>query len=151
MTDPIIQFTIPGEPAGKGRPRFRRNGNFVMTYTDKKTKSYEEIVREIYKAKYRNFTFGDKPVQVVINCQFKIPKATNKANKAKMIRNEIKPTKKPDIDNVAKSVLDSLNGFAFDDDSQVVSLTVNKKYGEEPKAEVFIKETTPDYSLFSVE
>ena len=41
------------------------------------------------------------------------------------------PQKKPDADNVAKIILDSLNKIAFDDDSQVVELQVNKLWTEE--------------------
>lgn len=35
-------------------------------------------------------------------------------------------TVKPDVDNIAKTVLDALNGVAYADDSQVVRLVVNK-------------------------
>lgn len=28
----MIRFVIPGEPQGKGRPKFSRQGNFVKTY-----------------------------------------------------------------------------------------------------------------------
>ena len=52
----------------------------------------------------------------------------------------IKPTKKPDCDNIAKIVLDSLNGIAFMDDKQVVNLVVTKNYDSIPCVEVDIKE-----------
>ena len=46
-------------------------------------------------------------------------------------------TKKPDIDNVAKSVLDALNGLAFDDDSLIHDLQIIKRYTiGEPRVEV---------------
>ena len=37
---------------------------------------------------------------------------------------------KPDIDNVAKIVLDSFNGVVFEDDAQVYELRVLKGYGD---------------------
>ena len=49
-------------------------------------------------------------------------------------------TKKCDCDNLAKSILDSLNGIAYDDDSQVCRLIVEKIYGENPRVEVKLKE-----------
>ena len=49
----------------------------------------------------------------------------------------IRPTVKPDCDNLAKSILDSLNGLAYHDDKQVVELVVKKYYAE--NAEVKIK------------
>ena len=38
------------------------------------------------------------------------------------------PMKKPDADNIAKIVLDSLNKIAYEDDKQVVELTVIKRW-----------------------
>lgn len=57
-----------------------------------------------------------------------------------MLNNEINPTTKPDTDNIAKSILDSLNGIAYKDDKQVVKLTVEKRYDEIPSVSVWISE-----------
>lgn len=46
----------------------------------------------------------------------------------------------PDVDNVAKSVLDALNGVAWDDDRAVSCLLINKYYSQRPRVEVTIKE-----------
>lgn len=48
--------------------------------------------------------------------------------------------KKPDCDNLAKSVLDALNGIAYNDDSQITSLHVVKEYGTQPKVILQLKE-----------
>ncbi len=53
-----------------------------------------------------------------------------------MVLGEISPMKKPDLDNIAKIILDSLNQIAFKDDSQVTSLRVEKVYSERPCVEV---------------
>jgi Holliday junction resolvase RusA-like endonuclease len=77
-------------------------------------------------------------VQVAILAYFQIPKSTsNKAKKA-MESTEIRPTKKPDADNIIKIILDSLNKLAYDDDSQVVSVRLEKFYSNEPRVEVAI-------------
>ena len=47
--------------------------------------------------------------------------------------------KKPDVDNIAKAVLDALNGIAYDDDKQITSLVIDKKYGE-PRIDVSMGE-----------
>ena len=52
----------------------------------------------------------------------------------------IYPTKKPDADNIAKIVLDALNGVAYTDDTQVINLSVQKRYGEVPEVKVEITE-----------
>jgi Holliday junction resolvase RusA-like endonuclease len=57
-----------------------------------------------------------------------------------MIDGTIKPVKKPDLDNIAKICLDALNKLAFDDDSQIVALRVEKHYSEEPRVEIEITE-----------
>ena len=41
-----IQFTVPGVPVGKGRPRFTRGGH---AYTPEKTAAFEEKVRLCWK------------------------------------------------------------------------------------------------------
>jgi Holliday junction resolvase RusA-like endonuclease len=53
---------------------------------------------------------------------------------------DVMHTKKPDCDNLAKSILDALNGIAYDDDSQICSLTVHKFYGDTPRVEVHMGE-----------
>ena len=41
-----IDFTIPGEPVGKGRPRaFVMKGAGIRMYTPKKTVNYENLVK----------------------------------------------------------------------------------------------------------
>jgi len=57
-----------------------------------------------------------------------------------MLDNKVFPTIKPDTDNIAKSILDSLNGIAYKDDKQVVRLKVDKYYAEIPSVSVEIKE-----------
>ena len=57
-----------------------------------------------------------------------------------MLENEISPTIKPDTDNIAKSILDSLNGIAYKDDKQVIRLIVEKWYADIPSVNVMIKE-----------
>ena len=46
---------------------------------------------------------------------------------------------KPDTDNIAKSILDSLNKIAYLDDKQVVDLEVHKFYNEKPCTFVIIQ------------
>ena len=57
-----------------------------------------------------------------------------------MLNNKISPTKKPDIDNIVKIVLDAMNKFAFKDDTQITKLEVEKIYGIEEKLQIKIEE-----------
>jgi Holliday junction resolvase RusA-like endonuclease len=54
-----------------------------------------------------------------------------------------RPTKKPDLDNLAKSVLDGLNGVVYLDDSQLVSLHITKVYDHSPGVDIMVREELP--------
>lgn len=132
-------ITIPGKPVGKARPRFRRVGNKVFTYTAQETKDYEKRVAAIYK-KDGGEIYYDAPVRVRILAKYPIPSSWSKKNKAKALKGEIKPNTKPDVDNIAKIILDALNGAAYTDDKQVTSLEVEKMYSENPCVMVYVAE-----------
>lgn len=122
----MIKFFIDGKPQGKDRPRF---GNGKV-YTTSKTRSYEEKIQLAYKSMAKDFSFNTEPLRAEITAFFYPPTSVSKKNKELMIRGEVKYTKKPDIDNIAKVVLDSLNGIAYKDDSQVVSIAIKKEYSD---------------------
>lgn len=125
-----------GKIQAKQRPRF--NGKFV--YTPQNTINYENWVKACYLEKYNNEKPFEKALKVNIIAFFEIPKSVSKKKKEQMLNNEIYPTIKPDTDNIAKSILDSLNGIAYLDDKQVVDLRVRKQYAEVPSVSVWISE-----------
>lgn len=66
-----LKFSVLGEPAGKGRPRFRNAGAFVQTYTPEKTVSYENLVRLEYRRQCNDFKFPkDTPLDVRITAYY---------------------------------------------------------------------------------
>ena len=129
-------FTVPGEPRGKGRPRVTRNG----TYTDSETKAYEQKIVAYYCKSYRAFRYPDNSfITVKVIAYYPIPKRSTKAQLASMQAGKIFPSRKPDIDNVLKVVLDALNGVAYKDDSRVVCVEAEKKYSFDPRLEIHLK------------
>lgn len=133
-----VQFTIPGEPVGKGRPRFTRQGG---TYTPEKTASYENLVKLEYERQCGQYRFPDDArLDIRITAYFGIPKSVSKKKRAEMLSHKIRPKKVPDWDNIGKIVADSLNKIAYYDDSQVVDGQVRKFFGETPKVVVVIQE-----------
>ena len=78
----MCDFEIEGKPVGKGRPRFKRMGNFVQTYTPEKTADYEKLVR----LRFQNAggVITEKPVRIKIVACFAPPKSTRKRDKAKV-------------------------------------------------------------------
>jgi Holliday junction resolvase RusA-like endonuclease len=131
-----IKFTIPGEPKGKGRPKFSRQGNFVKTYTPETTVNYENWVKICFREEGQKMLEGQ--LRAVIDCYYAIPKSFSKKKREKALKGELRPTKKPDCDNIAKIILDALNGLAYKDDKDIVSCLIEKWYGEEPRVEVYI-------------
>lgn len=71
-----------------------------------------------------------------------IPKSTPKSRKEAMFEGIIKHTKRPDVDNMAKAVLDALNGIAWEDDSQIARLSITKEYAKEPYVYFYMHEYT---------
>ena len=132
-------FVIDGEPRPKGRPRFHIMNGHVSTYTPSETRKYEASVLKQYMEQSGQ-SFGESPISIHIICHMPIPKSTTKKLYERMINNFVFHTKKPDVDNLAKSILDSLNGKTYKDDSQIVSLHIEKKYSDTPRTEVWIRE-----------
>lgn len=127
----VIQtFTIPGEPVGKGRPRFGRTKNGgVHTYTPDKTAKYEALVTRCYRATI-GYTIKYAPIGVEIEAYFPIPKSYPKKRVQDIAEERELPMKKPDCDNIVKIILDALNGVAYYDDKQVVDVRCRKHYAK---------------------
>lgn len=133
----MIRLIIPGKPLGKQRPRVLKNG---ITYTPKETVDYETLIKEIYATEYRLQRPKEGPLELKIRAYFPIPKSVSKTKATSMERGHIRPTKKPDVDNIIKIVADALNGIAYRDDSQIVSCSLEKWYSSIPRVEIEIQE-----------
>lgn len=134
-----IRFSIPGKAQAKQRPKFNRYSG--RAYTPEQTVSYENWVRDCYMKGFTGIHEPtDKPIKVDIRMYVEIPQSKSKKQKEKMLKGEIKPCVKPDVDNVAKTILDALNGIAYKDDKQIIELKIKKMYAETSWTEVCIKE-----------
>ena len=118
---------VEGRIRGKQRHRF--NTQSGKAFTPKDTITYENWIKCCYREQSGKWLEG--AIRARIEVYYKIPKSYTK-KRVQAIRDGLEmPLKKPDADNVAKIVLDSLNKIAFDDDAQVVELTVIKRWTEE--------------------
>lgn len=133
----MIKFEILGQPIAKQRPRVTRSG---IAYTPSKTVNYETLVKYTYQSLYpkRELILGR--IEANITAVFPVPKSYSKKKTEELLNGHNNYDKKPDCDNLAKIILDSLNGIAYKDDSQVTSLHINKEYGTQPKVIVCLKE-----------
>ena len=137
-----IIFVVPGEPQGKARPRVvRTRSGGSCAYTPDKTVAYEELVRVRCSQACSQMLQGELCAE--ITAFFAIPKSASKKSREKMASGAMCPTKKPDADNIAKIILDAINGIAYHDDSQIVELRVHKEYVDcdpQPRVKVRIWE-----------
>lgn len=134
-----VEFTVLGEPHGKGRPAFSTYGGKVHTRTPEKTVIYENLVRLEYQRQCKTRFPDDAMLKVEISAFYSIPQSASKKKKLAMEQGEIRPKKKPDCDNVIKAILDSLNNVAYHDDVQVVDVVLHKHYSTEPRVVVGIE------------
>ena len=136
-----VSFVIPGEPQGKGRPRFSMQHGRTITRTPDETALYENLVKMEYRQQCRGIRFPDDAMlDVRVYAYYTIPASAGKKKRQAMLEKKIRPTKKPDFDNIGKVICDSLNGIAYRDDAQVVDGMVRKFYAEHPRVVVTIKE-----------
>lgn len=133
----MIHLTIPGEPQGKARARTGKG----FAFTPEKTVLYENLIKTIFaQEKCQRYEGDGIPLEMIIKAYYRIPKSASQKKYANMHSGVIRPTKKPDADNIMKVVADALNGIAYHDDTQIVRAIIEKWYSDEPRVEVIIKE-----------
>lgn len=132
-----ISFTVYGEPTPKGRPKFFRRGNFVGTYTPDKTKVAEESI-QMQSLQHK----PEKPMEgpLVLKLAFYRAKGmpSTKIGRQRALAGEIRPTTKPDLDNLTKTVKDALNGIIWIDDAQIIEVFAQKFFSDTPRTEIEI-------------
>lgn len=135
-----VYFVVTGKPTGKGRPRASTRGGFVRMYTDAKTLGYEAAIADEAARAMGKMEPFETPVQMQVSCYYPIPKSWSKKKRQDAVDGELYPKVKPDLDNVAKAVLDAINGIVYVDDAQVINLVATKRYATDPRVEVYLFE-----------
>jgi len=136
----MVHFEIETPPVAKGRPRYARRGNFVQTYTPTKTRDYEDVIRENAKMAMGMSEPLETPLNVLLMFGMPIPSSTPKKALEGYLDGSVKHIKKPDLDNLAKAVLDAMNGVVYLDDNQICRLTIEKNYDPVPKISISVRE-----------
>ena len=96
-----VAFTVLGEPQGKGRPKFARKGSYVSVRTPEKTKEYESTIQAAFLEKYGSLKFPEESLlDLRVVAYYGIPKSASQKKRKDMVERNIRPTKKPDVDNV---------------------------------------------------
>lgn len=128
-----IEFTVPGLPIAKGRPRLTTRGGNPRAYTPARTRKAESDFA-LQAKNHRPPEPLSGPVMMVVTFVFPYPKAWSKKR-----RREQAHTGRPDLDNCLKMVTDALNGTFWLDDSQIAGVGCSKVYGEEAATHIVIQ------------
>jgi Holliday junction resolvase RusA-like endonuclease len=133
-----ITFTVAGDPVPQPRARITTRGKFAHAYTPKAhpINEYRDLISQAAIAAMGDEDPTSECVSVVIDAVFTRPKSH-------MTKRGLKATApklpRPDCDNIAKGVLDSLALIVWLDDTQVQRLVVEKSYGDEARTTVRIQ------------
>ncbi len=145
-----VEFFVPGEPKGKGRPRFRHVASkniggkgFVQTYTPSTTVVYENAIKVFASQCMRSTPPTKEAVFVVMVVVFTPPESWSKKKRTAALDGTYQHVSKPDGDNVQKAVFDGLQGVVVVDDKQIYGHALLKKYGWTPGVHVHVTDLPP--------
>lgn len=139
----MIDFYVMGTPVAMPRPRVVRTpSGKTRTYNSSKSTTYKQMIKihakNAMNKAHKSMT--EQPLKMELTFLFKPPKSYSKKKLLAVTKGELRYTKLPDADNLAKTVMDGLNRVLYKDDSQIVELVVKKEYGLEDGLKIKVEE-----------
>lgn len=132
---PDVSIVLPGEPKGKGAPRARvrlaQGRPYAQIYSDPDTRSYEGMLRQEGALAMRGRNPLANALRVRVIAHMSIPTSWSGTRKSAALAGYVRPTVRPDWENIAKT-LDALTGIVWVDDRQIVSGVIEKFYADKP-------------------
>lgn len=125
----MIELDLYGDPIPQKRPKFFRRGTHVGCYDDqlKLKQGFQWQMKSLYRGEPL-----EAPLCLSVTFFMPIPQSASKIKKTQMKNGVIAHTKRPDLDNLQKFLLDCMNGLIFKDDSQIVEIRARKIYADNP-------------------
>jgi Holliday junction resolvase RusA-like endonuclease len=125
-----LEFVVPGEPVAKGRPRVTARGGRARAYTPARTRAYEALVADC--ARLAAETAGGWEVGRRVPLRVTVEAIHARPGRLFRVSDDAGRTPRvarPDVDNVAKAILDGLDQSGiWGDDAQVVDLVATKRH-----------------------
>jgi Holliday junction resolvase RusA-like endonuclease len=134
----MINLTILGEPKAQKRHRHVRMGNAVRQYDPSASDKGDFLSIVQSNAPKEPLAV---PLAVAIRFYFTRPKSHFRTGKNSHVMKDTAPlwhTSKPDVDNMAKFLMDSLNKIYWKDDSYIADCWITKQYDDKPRTEIEI-------------
>lgn len=142
----VIVIDVSGRPVPKGRPRFASRGSGrPIAYTPAKTRSYETDVRYAAQQVMNGRALLTGALVMRVTASLQVPMSWSGKKRREALAGIHAPTKRPDIDNFAKTAMDALNCVVFADDSQITKLDVEKVYSDRPGLRIEIARIASSY------
>ena len=133
----VFSLRIKGEPVGKGA--MRKGGG---CYTALDVENYEKKIKEMAAFEMRRSGISkmkECPLEMLICVFYRVPDGVDEGLKDKMIDGAVSPCLRPDSDEMARVMMDALNGVVYSDDAQICKLVVNKWYvNSDPGVDVYV-------------
>lgn len=127
----VIRIVLAGAPLGKERLRLNRATNTL--YTPERTLNYEARLANVGQAVMAGRPLLTGPLALDVQAFVGVPASWSKRKRADALAGRIRPTGKPDGDNILKAVSDGLNLVVWTDDSLIVDARVRKFYSDAPR------------------
>lgn len=126
-----MRIKLEGTPIPYARPRVTK----FATY-DPRAKEKKQIKARLLE---KNLPIFICPLKINLLFSLYIPKSSSQKKQKEMRENRILPSKRPDLDNLVKFILDCANGILFKDDSSIISLTATKRYSDSPSTIIHLE------------
>jgi Holliday junction resolvase RusA-like endonuclease len=135
-----VEIRLDGDPVAKGRPRFdRRTGR---AYTPEKTARFEDRLAWAAQVAMKGRPLLEGALAIDFRIFLAVPASWSVKKRATALADGIYPISRPDFDNYSKTV-DALNRIVWNDDAQVVTAMVRKRYSDRPRVEIFVEPMLP--------
>jgi len=142
-----LEFTVPGVPRPKDRPRVRvvtprGRKPFATFYSTKENEAAEEYVQKwAMKAMVeKQMPIFESAIALDLMFYVPIPQSFSRIKRERANNGDILPVTKPDLDNYVKLVMDAMNKVVYKDDNLVVAIRARKGYSDNPGTVIVIEE-----------
>lgn len=138
----LVSFTLPGKPQAKGRPIATGRHGRTRVYTPARTVAYEAQIAAAARAALGDDEMIDGAVEIEILVRLEPSKWVSRAARDGMLNGSVKATKRPDLDNVVKAIIDGCCGVIFPDDASITRISARKVYAVQAGVDVAIVAAT---------